>query len=480
MMMSRENLFINKKDEYYNIEDFESGKNNILFITGFSGSGKTTLGKVLSIKYLCKIIELDDIMCPIEYSDFKIENDVILHDFFTNNQFAKIHRYEKKCYELAEEFINYIIDNPPKTKLIVEGVQLWLSINSKDNIIQYDKVIKFPIVLKGTAGLLSTYRALQRDKYKSTLYKIAHKYTYIFSDNICVEKLRNMVKKENQLNMNSVEGSVYSSSTGVFNENDESSTTIESVDFNDLLNETSMESKNKNDGDNVEYIFIRNIQGIYKNILNPTNLLDKGIKLIDQNAKDGISYNHSTISTNLKDGFVGLTLDSNKYQAKKEYILHTDRNRYTNGCDNTKSKYAIFAIPVTKEERQDIEDMIINSEHNENIRYSIFTNFLIGLNLFANLSNKNIYKSIESKQFNEVKLVCSTFIGYILSKCCPSIKKAFSENYLNFDRITPNRLVNEIPNCRKLFGGIWKDYNSDLLKYLNKHPEFKKYDKEMD
>ena len=219
---SIENLFINRLDESYNLEKFENGNCNVLFITGFSGSGKTTLGEELSCKYNCALIELDDIMTPNLYSDRELGAVPIVLKFFKENKLAKCHRYESKCYELAEEFINYVMNTNFNDRLIIEGVQIWLSINSKDNIINYDKIIRFPIIFKGTAGLLSTFRALRRDKYKRTMYKIAHKYTYIFSDNLKIEKLRKMTKMAlNECDNLSNEGTVYASSIGMFGDSEE-------------------------------------------------------------------------------------------------------------------------------------------------------------------------------------------------------------------------------------------------------------------
>ena len=194
---SNENLIFTIDDECYKLKEFENGKYNILFVTGFSGSGKTTLGGELSKKYHCSLIQLDDIMTPDLFTDSDFNKiDPIVCEFFKENEYAKLHRKEHKCYDLAEEFINYIMNKQLSHKIIVEGVQIWLSLNDKDNIINYEKLKTYPIIFKGTAGITSTIRALKRDKKKRTMYKIAHKYTYLFTDNLKIEKLRNMIKSE--------------------------------------------------------------------------------------------------------------------------------------------------------------------------------------------------------------------------------------------------------------------------------------------
>lgn len=431
----------------------------------------------MSYKYSCSLVELDDIMTPNLYTDKELGAIPIVLKFFKENEFAKTHRHEKKCYELAEEFINYLMNNESDDKLIVEGVQIWLSINSKDNIINYDKIISFPIIFKGTAGLLSTFRALRRDRYKRTVYKIMHKYTYIFSDNMKIEKLRKMTKMAmSKCDNMSNEGAVYASSIGMFGdseENNEEPYTISTISFNYLMKEVSTESIKYNE--DIEYIFIRNVKGVYKNKLSPTNILDKGIRLVDKRSKDKAFYNHSTINTTLNDNFVGLTLDNDKRSVKRESIVHTEFTKYTNGCDQNLSTYTIFAIPVTKNERQEIEKMLNNAINNPNINYSVITNFLIGLKLIHNKLHQDT--SIESHQFNDTNLVCSTFIAYILTKCSSKIKNIFDKKNIDYSRITPNGLTNAIPDCKKLFSGVWKDYDNDLQKYLKKHPELAKYHK---
>ena len=43
-----ENYIISKNDLYINFDKFESGKSNILLVTGFSGSGKSILASQLA------------------------------------------------------------------------------------------------------------------------------------------------------------------------------------------------------------------------------------------------------------------------------------------------------------------------------------------------------------------------------------------------------------------------------------------------
>lgn len=273
------------------------------------------------------------------------------------------------------------------------------------------------------------------------------------------------------------EGTIYASSLGMFGDESDVSH-IKSMSFNDLLHETSTEAK-KFDKKDVEYVFIRNIKGVYKNPLSPTAFLDKGIKLVDSKVskKDRSFFNHSTMSTSLKDGFVGLTLDGKEYTAKREFITQPEKVRYTSTCKPDKSKYTVYAIEVTKEERKNIEGMLNNAVSNARIKYDVITNLLIGIKLIKNDIFGNKKQSTEAKRFDENKFVCSTFVAYILAKCCPSIAAAYKNKTFDYDRLSPNQLINETPGKHKIFEGIWSEYNQELAKFLKKHPEMNKYNK---
>ena len=116
---STESYLVSKKDVEYNLEDFESGKSNILLITGLSRSGKTTLGKEYANKYNATLIELDlfenfnvDIYQKLPVELIKIRNEFLNSDIgkeysqkylsgsITDSEY---HYYMKKCfYSLME------------------------------------------------------------------------------------------------------------------------------------------------------------------------------------------------------------------------------------------------------------------------------------------------------------------------------------------------------------------------------------------
>ena len=57
---SEESFLFNEKDTVLGapLSDWETGKTNILFVTGFSGSGKSTISREYSVKYKCYHIKV--------------------------------------------------------------------------------------------------------------------------------------------------------------------------------------------------------------------------------------------------------------------------------------------------------------------------------------------------------------------------------------------------------------------------------------
>lgn len=269
------------------------------------------------------------------------------------------------------------------------------------------------------------------------------------------------------------EGCVYASSIGIFDDSSEENndvTEIQSVSFNDLMHETSTEVKRIEVSS--DYVYIRNIKSVYMNPIRPVAILDKGIKIVDPKTEsDGDFYNHSTINDSLDDGFAGLVLrDPRISQVQREFIMHPEKNSLTKLADPMRSLYTIFSVPVTKSEKKEIGKMIINALNNSKINYSIITNFIIGAKLITQNSInfiKNLFDfSSESKHFDSNNLVCSTFVAYILAKCCPNIKREFVKHPFDLYTITPNQLVDRIPGCKRCFHGIWSMYDEDKMRYI--------------
>lgn len=164
-----EGLLFKSNDIYYNIEDFESGKSNLLFITGHSGGGKTTLAYELGEKYNAEVFQID---WACNYNDLgthpsdnryglaryiKDKGILRLKDTLKTNDDREKYAYIfTKLFDTIFEFTSKY----PNRKFIVEGVQFW------NSSIWNDKRIKNssqPFIILGTSALTSYIRKLKRD-----------------------------------------------------------------------------------------------------------------------------------------------------------------------------------------------------------------------------------------------------------------------------------------------------------------------------
>lgn len=166
-----ENMVFDRDDLYINMDKFESGKCNVILVTGFSGSGKTTLSSNMLSKYKCDdhfeldalewwftgnitIDQLQDGMPPIY--EWLIHNKASMNMKNPSNQQIAL---------MMDKLIPYVINWCRKhkdKKYVVEGIQLYESWSSSEKCNYLD----YPMILKGTSGLKSTYRAMKRNGNK--------------------------------------------------------------------------------------------------------------------------------------------------------------------------------------------------------------------------------------------------------------------------------------------------------------------------
>ena len=168
-----ENVIIDRDDLYINMDKFESGKCNVILVTGFSGSGKSTLGKEMVAKYKCDDhFELDALEW---WFDGLIREDALkegmppIYDWLIHNKkLMNLHRpTNAEIARMMDKLIPHVIkwcEKNKNKKYVVEGIQLYESWaeNDKCNYLEY------PMVLKGTSGLKSVYRAMKRNRDKIT------------------------------------------------------------------------------------------------------------------------------------------------------------------------------------------------------------------------------------------------------------------------------------------------------------------------
>lgn len=168
-----ENVIIDRDDLYINMDKFESGKCNVILVTGFSGSGKSTLGKEMVAKYKCDDhFELDALEW---WFDGLISEDELkegmppIYDWLIHNKkLMNLHRptnaeIARMMNKLIPHVINWCRKNKNK-KYVVDGIQLYESWAENDRC----NYLEYPIVLKGTSGLKSMYRAMKRNGDKIT------------------------------------------------------------------------------------------------------------------------------------------------------------------------------------------------------------------------------------------------------------------------------------------------------------------------
>jgi hypothetical protein len=123
------------------LDKFESGEVNVLFITGLSGAGKTTLGKNLSKKYNCPFIDTDDINSEIskQYPDDKYPSSVRLPIF-------------------RDKFIDLLNSNK---KLIIGGIGISRII---EKFPEYtDLILKQSFIFLGKSALKGAWDATMRE-----------------------------------------------------------------------------------------------------------------------------------------------------------------------------------------------------------------------------------------------------------------------------------------------------------------------------
>ena len=186
-------------DIYHNIEDWESGKSNLIWITGLSGSGKSTMGKEIASKIGADYVELDNLqrakMDNWDTTGSKLMDDYIKSKGGLANVFSYVNNLETitwkdivsnetECPKQFDEFFNYIISyaNKNKTKrFVVEGVQLAMC--SKDTTI--NKIAGYPVILKMNGPLKTEFRREKRtiktgleknDSLINILKKVAHRH----------------------------------------------------------------------------------------------------------------------------------------------------------------------------------------------------------------------------------------------------------------------------------------------------------------
>lgn len=166
-----------KNDIFHNIDMWENGESNILFVTGLSGSGKSTISKELSNTYNTEYVELDNLlrakMNNWDTTKCKMLDDYIKSVGGLDNIFPYCNELNKQiswkdivCEEdkCKKEFIRCFdfIMNYSKThrnkKFIVEGIQIFYYADNET----IKLLSNYPIILKMNGPLKTEYRREKR------------------------------------------------------------------------------------------------------------------------------------------------------------------------------------------------------------------------------------------------------------------------------------------------------------------------------
>ena len=194
---AEESYVFSGKDYEQNLDKWNPGKNNILFITGLSGSGKTTLAKDLGKDKPAIVFEIDGlarnydssnmgILAKIKerYPEYKraVESkwattkgsDVVLK----NERTHMLQTVTKSLIDLCHA--------DSKNLYIIEGLQIYMWLNP-----EYIK--DQPVIIKGTSATQSFIRAINRAGFMNCIKNIFDsenpKFRFAFGDWVDSERL---------------------------------------------------------------------------------------------------------------------------------------------------------------------------------------------------------------------------------------------------------------------------------------------------
>ena len=164
-----------KGDLYYNIEQWESGESNSMWITGLSGSGKSTLAKEIANEYKAEYVELDNIQ-RAKMDNWDTTGSYLLDLYIKlkgglKNIFTYVNDLDKvswkdivsneKCGDQFNDLFEFIlsyIDTHRDKKFVIEGVQIAYSANRENTI----NISKHPVIIKNPNAVKAEIRREMR------------------------------------------------------------------------------------------------------------------------------------------------------------------------------------------------------------------------------------------------------------------------------------------------------------------------------
>lgn len=237
---------------------------------------------------------------------------------------------------------------------------------------------------------------------------------------------------------------------------------------------------------NSTYIYLRSYNPSYKRKLSSSSLLKQGINIVE--TKPMIA-NHIAIGFDLNDEFYGVTFFAHPNLSLEE-CSNTKSNAYMRSCKKKTSVQTVFALEVSKEEREAVKNMVINCSEKNLIHYGISQNFKVakkGINAkFFGTDEKNAktpeYSNYSENDFedNELELeknqktklpkfrenkknnfVCSNFAAYVLYQNVPKTRQYFDENFEDILLVGPSDVAS-VPGFFPVFTSTWISYDKAI------------------
>lgn len=195
IMKATESYVLPNNTLKHRVDEFKSGKSNIILITGLSGSGKTTMAKNICKQYNAEFIELDCFEQNYGMTDEQLkECGEPFYLYLTRTSIGREFRQKSlsnnkptgeelvKSIKLFGKWLLKWCSTKTNKKYAIEGVQIYSCFDLND-------IKKYPIIINGVSMVNSIYRRTKREGYEKEFIKMCKWY-------LQEEKILSKFKKE--------------------------------------------------------------------------------------------------------------------------------------------------------------------------------------------------------------------------------------------------------------------------------------------
>lgn len=231
-----------------------------------------------------------------------------------------------------------------------------------------------------------------------------------------------------------------------------------------------------------KYVFFRLYNPIYINPLYIANLLKGGIAITEI---EDLEFSHASMNTNLNDAFYGITM-ANDHKLAYESCTSTETNDYMNKCNPYLSDQITYALKVSLDEYDYIEELLQFYLKYPSVTYATLQNFRmtfysIKRKFFTNPKKQSFgnveypkLKQNDAEDYIEDKFLCSTFTAFILYTAIPRIHDWFVDHDVDYRYVNVTDIT-VIPGVKPLFFSTWNNYNFAAKLFTELNPEFSQY-----